>query len=112
MKTYAMDAESLSINCTIAKDLVVERLYLEGHISEAVLNDYLENYSIILKPPSTFNSIWSKLTSTPTEERFILVKNMSMVPIGGVQNPPPSKPGCKILQFPKRDGNGDGKDSA
>jgi hypothetical protein len=80
---WTLDAEGLSDNMNRAKNVFAEFLLHKGVINEEQFKDYLVNYSILVKKPRVFSSIWRKLLGKKAEDySIILVKNMNLVPSG------------------------------
>ena len=73
---YTLTTEKFEEQCNTVKDVLLRTLFNEGLISIEIHNDFVKNYSFIIRKPSFFSHFW-KTFFNHDRETYILVKQQS-----------------------------------
>ena len=57
-------------NVNVSKDLIISHLHNEGHLSDEVAKDYLNNYHMLIIKGSWINRIWKRFKSFGKEDAY------------------------------------------
>lgn len=100
MNVYSLTTEDYEREINVGRMIILNELYKQDIIEEDVYKDYTNNYAIIIKKSTFFSSFWKKFYNDG-KERYILVKQQTLVEHDN--GPEEKKNDLKVVKFNKKE---------